>query len=191
MPNVVVTPDLRALARKYKAKLDPIKVALFDVDGVLTDGRVFYHGAEVGYNRLFNIRDGYGLKMLPEAGIKVGIISGGNSLSIIKRFTENLTVDYFFIGSEDKRGPYLKVLADGYTDDQILYMGDEFFDLPLLQRAGFSAAPRTASSEILEVVDYVPFSWPGNGAAREVIDLLRYAHGFVPSIPNFLCDFKK
>ncbi|HAZ14368.1 MAG: hypothetical protein A2X86_19260 [Bdellovibrionales bacterium GWA2_49_15] len=186
-----VAPDLRAIALKFKSKLEPIKVALFDVDGVLTDGRVFYHGEEVGYNRLFNVRDGYGLKMLREAGIKVGVITGGNSLGVIKRFTENLTVDYFFMGSEDKRGPYLKVLAEGYTDEQILYMGDEFFDLPLLERAGFSSAPRTASAEVLEQVDYVPHSWPGNGAVREVIDLLRYAQGIVPPIPGFLCDFKK
>ncbi|MBI2520565.1 MAG: phenylphosphate carboxylase subunit delta [Bdellovibrio sp.] len=191
MSNVSEAPDLRALASKFKSKLTHIKVALFDVDGVLTDGRVFYHGEEVGFNRLFHVRDGYGLKMLREAGIKVGIISGGNSLSIVKRFTENLTVDYFFIGSEDKRGPYLKVLSEGFTDEQILYMGDEFFDLPLLKRAGFSAAPRTASMEILEEVDYVPHSWPGNGAVREVIDLLRYAQGIVPPIPGFVNDFKE
>lgn len=178
-------PDYQKLATKFKSKLLPIKVALFDVDGVLTDGRVYYDGEEVGFNRFFNVRDGYGMNVLREAGIKVGIITGGNSLGVLKRFRENLKVDFLYYGNEDKRQAYKDVLSQGYSDNEILYIGDEFFDLPLLKRAGFSASPPTASPEILEAVDYVTMARPGMGVVREVIDILRKARDIVPQVADF------
>lgn len=173
------------LAKKYEAKIRPLKVFLFDVDGILTTGHIFFQGGDIGYNRCFHTHDGYGLKILMRAGYKVGVISGGDSVGVTERFKNNLKLDYIFLGNEDKREAYKAILADGYKDEEILYMGDEFFDLPLLKRAGFSATVPSASYEVQEKVDYVTSLNSGNGCVREVIDLVREVKGIVPDVPDF------
>lgn len=175
----------RQKAKEFKAKLDQIKICLFDVDGILTDGKVRYDGQEMGFNRSTHTSDGYGLKVLMRAGYKVGVISGGDSLGVQKRFKENLGLDLTFFGNEDKREAYLAVLEMGYKDEEILYMGDEFFDLPLLMRSGFSATVPSASLEVQEHVDYVTDRASGEGAAREVIDILRYSQNITPVVLGF------
>lgn len=177
--------DYEQLAQKFAAKIKPLKVFLFDVDGILTTGHIFFQGGEVGYNRCFHTHDGYGLKILMRAGFKVGVISGGDSVGVMERFQNNLKLDYVFLGNEDKREAYKKILAEGYQDHEILYMGDEFFDLPLLKRAGFSATVPNASREVQEEVDYVTTITSGNGCVREVIDLVRQVKGIVPEVPDF------
>ena len=177
--------DLRVLGRKFKDKLGPIKVVLFDIDGILTNGLIHWDGMEVGYNRATHAQDGYGMKLLMDAGIKVGVISGGDSLGVKKRFEENLKLDFVFLGNEDKRKAYLKVIDLGYEDKNILYMGDELFDIPLLKRAGFSATVPNAGHEVREAVDYVTMRKSGQACAREVMDILRYAKGIIPIIPTF------
>lgn len=177
--------ELEAVVRKHKDKLQKIKVCAFDVDGVLTDGKVWWAGEEVGWNRATDTRDGYGLVLLKRLGYKVGVITGGNSLSIKKRFEDNLKLDFVFAGNEDKREAYKKLLEMGYDKTEILYMGDEHFDMPLLKVTGFSATVANASFEVKEVVDYVTSCRGGEGAAREVIDLLRFACDIAPQIPEF------
>jgi 3-deoxy-D-manno-octulosonate 8-phosphate phosphatase (KDO 8-P phosphatase) len=182
--------NLKEVAEQFKEKLSKIKVVAFDVDGILTDGRVWYSGEEMGWNRYTDTRDGYGLKMLKSFGFKVGIITGGDSLSVIKRFKENLKLDFVYYGNEDKRESFKKLLDEGYTSDEILYMGDEFFDLPLLMASGFSATVPNASLEIKERVDYVT-TRSAPEAAREVIDILRYSRGLYPEIKNLDDEFIK
>jgi 3-deoxy-D-manno-octulosonate 8-phosphate phosphatase (KDO 8-P phosphatase) len=177
--------DLRQEAHRFKSKLEKIKVALFDIDGVLTDGTIRYEGEEVGFNRSSHTHDGYGMKMLMSFGIKVGVISGGDSLGVVKRYQENLKLDYVFLGNEDKREAYLEILNMGYKDEEILYMADEFFDLPILLRVGFSATVPEASYEVQERVDYISQRAGGHGCVREVIDLLRYARGLTPEVLDF------
>lgn len=172
-------------AEKHADKLKKIRLCAFDCDGILTDSKVFWGGDKVGWNRATNTRDGYGFKMLQAAGLKVGVVSGGNSLSLRKRFVENLKVDFLYAGNEDKRGAYRALLDQGFADHEILYMGDEFFDIPLLKRCGFSATVPEASREILEVVDYVTTTSSGEGCAREVIDMLRHVQSITPEIPGF------
>ncbi len=177
--------DLREVSKNFSDQLSKIKVALFDVDGILTNGLISWDGDPVGFNRSTHTQDGYGLKILMQAGIKVGVISGGQSVGVVKRFKENLDLDYVFLGNEDKRAAYLKILDKGHKDEEILYMGDEFFDLPLLKRAGFSATVPNASFEIRDIVDYVTVRPSGQACVREVIDLIRYAQGIVPKIEEF------
>lgn len=177
--------DLRAESKKFEDKLKNIKACAFDVDGILTDGKVWWHGEEVGWNRTTHTSDGYGFHMLMRAGLKIGIITGGKSFSIDKRFTDNLKLDFVFKGSDDKRGAFKEIMAMGFEANEILYMGDEFFDLPLLKKAGFSATVPSASHEIREAVDYVTHLDSGEGCAREVIDMLRYVQGIVPTIEDF------
>lgn len=178
-------PDFRAIATHFKSKLEKIKVLAFDVDGILTDGNIYWDGEECGFNRKFNVLDGYGMRAMKKLGVKVGIITGGDSLGVIKRFDENLNLDFVYTGKEDKREAFKELMAQGHAAEEILYMGDEFFDMPLLKKAGFSATVAHASHEVREVVDYVCFRSGGSGCVREVIDIFRYANGLEIQIPDF------
>jgi 3-deoxy-D-manno-octulosonate 8-phosphate phosphatase (KDO 8-P phosphatase) len=177
--------SLRETSKKFEAKLKKIKVVAFDLDGILTDGHLWWAGEEVGWNRAFYIYDGYGMKLLMKAGIKVGVITGGNSISVNKR-VELLKLDFLYQGSEDKRQAFLNIESKfNVKPEEILYMGDEHFDIPLLKRAGFSATVPNTGEEVKAIVDYVTIKESGKGCAREVIDLLRYAQGIEPMVEDF------
>lgn len=177
--------SLRETAKKFEQKLKKIKVVVFDLDGILTNAHVWWASEEVGFNRTFNIYDGYGMKVLMTAGLKVGVITGGNSVSVFKR-TNQLGLDFCYAGNEDKREAFLDLMKKyNVSADEILYMGDELFDIPLLRKAGFSATVPNTSDEVKEVVDYVTTRVSGEGCAREVIDLVRYAQGITPVLQDF------
>lgn len=177
--------SLKAVAKKFEEKLKKIKVVAFDLDGILTDAHVWWESEEVGFNRTFNIYDGYGMKLLMGAGIKVGVITGGNSVSVQKRINQ-LGLDFCYAGNEDKRSAFLDLMKRYEVEgDEILYMGDELFDAPLLLKSGFSATVPNTSDEIQEIVDYVTKRESGKGCAREVIDILRYAQGIVQEVEDF------
>ncbi len=176
---------LKETAEQFKDKLSKIKVCIFDIDGVLTNGGIAWWGEEIGFNRTCHIHDGYGFKILREAGIKVGIISGGDSKGLRKRFVETLKLDFVFLGNEDKREAYKEVLAMGFKDEEILFMGDEFIDVPLLKRVGFSATVPNASYEIQEICDYITHREAGDACAREVMDILRYAQNLPVKVLEF------
>jgi 3-deoxy-D-manno-octulosonate 8-phosphate phosphatase (KDO 8-P phosphatase) len=177
--------SLRETAKKHEAKLKKIKVLAFDLDGILTNAHVWWASEEVGFNRTFNIYDGYGMKTLMKAGLKVGVITGGNSVSVQKR-TEQLGVSFCYAGNEDKREAFLDILKKYDVEaEEVLYMGDELFDIPLLKKAGFSATVPNTCEEVLECVDYITIRKSGEGCAREVIDLVRYAQGICPVQEDF------
>jgi 3-deoxy-D-manno-octulosonate 8-phosphate phosphatase (KDO 8-P phosphatase) len=177
--------DFRGLAKKHEAKLKKIKVACFDLDGILTDAKVQYDGAELGFNRSFCVYDGYGMKLLMKAGLKVGVITGGNSVSVQKR-VEQLGLDFCYAGNEDKREAFLDMMKKYNVEaDEVMYMGDELFDMPLLRKAGFAATVPNACEEVREMVDYITIKESGKGAAREVMDLIRYAQNIVPDHGDF------
>lgn len=176
---------LKETAKKFEAKLKKIKVVVFDLDGILTNGHVWWASEEVGFNRTFNIYDGYGMKVLMAAGLKVGVITGGNSVSVFKR-TDQLGINFCYAGNEDKREAFLDIMKKyEVSAEEILYMGDELFDIPLLKKAGFSATVPNTSDEVKEIVDYVTLRKSGDGCAREVIDLVRYAQGITPQLEDF------
>ena len=177
--------NLKEIAKTFSEKLMKIKICLFDVDGILTNGGITWDGYEIGFNRTTHSLDGHGIKMLMRYGFKVGVISGGDGIGMRKRFIDNLKLDYVFLGNEDKRDAYNKILADGFSDEQILYMGDDFIDLPILKRVGFSATVPGASLEIQEAVDYITYKEAGNACAREVIDILRYAQNLPLQVLEF------
>lgn len=176
---------LKEVAKKFESKLKKIKVVVFDLDGILTNAHVWWASEEVGFNRAFNIYDGYGMKLLMQAGLKVGVITGGNSISVQKR-VEQLGLDFCYAGNEDKRSAFLDILSrHQVSSEEVLYMGDELFDIPLLKKAGFSATVPNTCDEVLEIVDYVTKRKSGEGCAREVIDLVRYAQGIDPVQGDF------
>ena len=168
--------DYFETALLHKKKLKNISCALFDVDGILTDGKIFFSSESLGWNRFFHAHDGYGFKLLAELGVKVGILSGGDSLGVRERFINNLSLSEKMVklGEEDKEKSYDLVKSDlKLSDEEILYMGDELFDMPALRRAGFSATVPEANYEVKEVCDYITKKNAGCGAAREVMDILK------------------
>jgi 3-deoxy-D-manno-octulosonate 8-phosphate phosphatase (KDO 8-P phosphatase) len=162
------------LAIRDKARA--IRLMVLDVDGVLTDGQVLYssEGVEV---ESFSVKDGFGLRAARRAGILTAILSGRRSKAVALRARE-LGVAEIHQGIQDKLHAYEALLARyGLTDDAVAYMGDDLNDLPLLARAGLSAAPADAADEVKAIVDYVTARCGGQGAVREVIDLILKAQG--------------
>ena len=155
-------------------KLKPIKMLVLDVDGVLTDCRVWMD-TNGEWKRFFSIRDGVGIKLLQEAGYKLAIITGTKSSDIQAR-AKVLGFNYFYEGATDKLPPFIKLQNEsGISSSQIAYMGDDVFDIPLIKQAGFGATVPDAVDEVIECSHYVTKRPGGNGAVREVCDfILKY-----------------
>ncbi len=153
-----------------------IRLLLLDVDGVLTNGQIIYDG--VGNElKMFDVRDGHGLKLIQRAGIKVGIITGRKSEVVARRATE-LGIEILHQGALNKLEPYAQIVAQtGLPEAQIAYVGDDLVDLPVLRRVGFSASVSDADPAVRERVDYVASLPGGHGAVREICDLLLKAGG--------------
>lgn len=157
--------------RVPEKKLLAVKMLLLDVDGVMTDGGLYYtaDGHEL---KRFHAHDGFGVVRAREHGIRVGIISG-RTTPIVDARAKVLKIDDVFQGTMDKVTP-MRILQEKYglKEDEFAFIGDELFDLPLLRLVGFSAAPRNARAEVKREVDHVTKVDGGNGAVREVIDLI-------------------
>ena len=152
-------------------KAAPVRLLLLDVDGVLTDGTITYthEGTEI---KSFHTRDGFGLRLLQEAGVEVGIITARTS-EAVKRRAEDLKLAHVYQGCRNKIAAYAELLAKlKLTDAEVAYMGDDWLDLPLLARVGFSASVADGAHEARQVVDYVTTRPGGRGAVREVCDLI-------------------
>lgn len=148
----------------------------FDVDGVLTDGTLYFnsHGDEI---KAFSSLDGHGLKMLRHAGVDVAIISGRSSPALRLR-AENLGICELHMGVEDKRGLMESLVkARGIGLAQAGYMGDDVVDLPILRACGFSATVADGHDEVKARVDYVARHGGGRGGVREVCELILRAQG--------------
>lgn len=152
-----------------------IRLVLFDVDGVLTDGRVIL-GAEDEY-KAFDIKDGHGLKMLQDNGITVGIVTGRTSRALERRAAE-LGVRRVQQGCSDKPAVCEQWLADlALAPEHAAFLGDDVPDLPLLGRVGLSIAPHDAHPLVKRQVHWVTPSAGGRGAAREACELILHAQG--------------
>jgi 3-deoxy-D-manno-octulosonate 8-phosphate phosphatase (KDO 8-P phosphatase) len=163
--------------RVHLNRLKKIKMLILDVDGVLTDGRLWVTDAGK-WCRFFNVRDGVGIKLLMEAGYQVGVISGGKSDDVIQRMTF-LNIPYFYLEAGDKMPPYLDILQKtGLKEDEIAFCGDEVFDIPILDRVGFATTVPDAVPEVKRAAHYVTKQTGGMGAAREVADLVRLYGAF-------------
>jgi 3-deoxy-D-manno-octulosonate 8-phosphate phosphatase (KDO 8-P phosphatase) len=153
-----------------------VRVALFDVDGVLTDGRLYIgeHGETV---KAFHTLDGHGLKLLMAAGIEPVIVTGRDSAAVRRRVAD-LGLAHAVYGAADKLAAaqgLLDTLGVGW--DETAAIGDDWPDLPLLERAAFACAPANAHAEVRAVADHVTRAAGGHGAAREFCDLLLMASG--------------
>ena len=159
-----------------QAKAARVKLMGFDVDGVLTDGKLYYtsQGDEM---KAFSSLDGHGLRLLQAAGIEVALISGRQSPALALR-AQNLEIAELHMGVADKREVMAQLLAGRGLDFSAAgYMGEDIVDLPILRACGFSATVADGHAEVLSRVDYVAQKVGGGGAAREVCDLLLRAQG--------------
>lgn len=153
------------------SRLRKIRMLVLDVDGVLTDCKT-YLDSDGHWKRFYSIRDGYGIKMLIDSGYKVGIITGTVAKDIQER-RKALHIHYFYEGKLNKLPAFQNMLEEAQLDaEQVAYMGDDLFDLPVLQNAGFSATVPDAMDEVFPVVHYTTKRPAGNGAVREVCDLI-------------------
>jgi 3-deoxy-D-manno-octulosonate 8-phosphate phosphatase (KDO 8-P phosphatase) len=153
-----------------------IRVAFFDVDGVMTDGGLFY-GADGEALKRFNTLDGHGLKLLERGGITPVVITGRDSAPLRRRL-QDLGVQHAHYGTEDKRPAAEQTLQQlGLDWSQAAAMGDDWPDLPVMARAAFAVAPPNAHVEVRQCAGYVTQLAAGQGAAREFCDLLLVASG--------------
>ena len=168
-PVVQFAPELLLAAQG-------IRVAFFDVDGVLTDGGLYL--SEQGETlKRFHILDGLGIKLLQKAGITPAVITGRDSAALRARLAA-LGVTHVHYGTEDKAPAAQQTLqALGLEWSQAAAMGDDWPDLPVLRRCAFAGAPANAHAEVRAVAQFVSSAAGGHGAAREFCDLLLVATG--------------
>jgi len=157
-------------------KLRNIKMLVLDVDGILTDCRLWMD-SNGQWKRIYSVRDGVGIKALIESGYKVAIITGSTAEDVRSR-AKMLGINYFFEGALNKIPSFDELQKQsGIKPSEMAYMGDDFFDVPILKQVQFSATVPDAMEEVLETVQYVTKRPAGNGAVREVCDyILKYGH---------------
>ena len=168
-----------------EAKAAHIRLLLFDVDGVLTDGRVLLHddGTE---SKQFHIRDGTAIVWAHRAGLLTGLLSARTSPATVQRAAQ-LSMSIVTQGVTVKLDAYDQVLREHrLTDAQVAYMGDDLLDLPVLARVGLSAAPADAVPDVRARVDWLSQAPGGHGAVRELIELvLRAQRAWEPLVQNY------
>lgn len=148
-----------------------IRLVLTDVDGVLTDGGVFY-GSEGEVMKRFNIRDGMGVERLRNIGVEVGIITGEKSESVVKR-AEKLRIELVHLYSKDKKETLNEILSKHeYEAEEIAYIGDDVNDIEIMTMVGLPACPGDAFHETREAAKYVCRRPGGHGAFRELCELI-------------------
>ena len=175
----MLTPELAS-------KLAQVRLMAFDVDGVLTDGRLWY-GADGAEYKSFDARDGHGLKMLRGAGFALALITSRRS-TLVERRARELGIQHCFQGVEAKLPCFFELLGQlklGMA--QAGFMGDDFLDLPVLARAGFAATVPEAPEAVRARVDYVTVRPGGAGAVREVAEMILASHALLdPMIAEYL-----
>lgn len=152
-------------------KAQKIRLLLLDVDGVLTDGRILYddQGREV---KSFHVQDGQGIRWLQKEGVEVGFLSGRSSRAVEMRARE-LGISFLFQGIGDKIKVFEKILKKTKLDsDQVAFMGDDFIDLALLKKVGFSISVSNGHPLVQKEADYVTRAAGGFGAVREVSEFI-------------------
>ena len=162
-------------------RLKKIRLLLLDVDGVLTDGSIVYtdSGEQV---KTFNSKDGLGLRLLMDAGVDVGIVTGRTSGALLHR-CKNLGIDLIFDGIKDKAAAFDKILArTGLESGQVGFMGDDLIDLPAMTRAGAAFTVADAPVEVKNRADVVSDLPGGHGAVRQICERILKARGEWDSI---------
>lgn len=158
------------------AKAARVKLVIFDVDGVLTDGGLFMDHQGHEYKK-FNSRDGHGMKMLQETGVEVAIITGRNSPVVSHRMS-GLGVKHVYQGQQDKRVAFQQLMNDLKLNPvNVAYVGDDVVDLPVMRQVGFAVAVQDAHALVKQHAHWQTPSRGGCGAARDICELIMEAQG--------------
>lgn len=156
----------RALARAKD-----IRLLLLDVDGVLTDGTLVYTGSSEE-SKSFHTQDGFGIRLLHETGIKVGVITARKSVLVQRRAAE-LKMDYIYQGVPNKSDAFSEIMKSSTLKPfEVAYMGDDWLDITILQRVGLAVAPSNGVAEVKEIAHYITEMPGGHGAVRDCCDLI-------------------
>jgi len=179
MANLTTATSLEAAIDKAKK----IKLLVLDVDGVLTDGKLYFDNDGNEY-KSFHARDGHGIKLLRQTGVEVAVISGRKSNMVALRM-KNLGIELVYQGHENKRSAFNEILEKtGITADQAAHVGDDLLDLPIMQRVGFAIAVSDANFAVKQHADWCTTLTGGHGAVREVCDFIMQAQGSFDQILN-------
>jgi len=164
-------------------KASNIRLVVFDVDGVMTNGDIIVNsnGEEL---KIFYVQDGLGLQMLKKLGCQVAVISARSSEPVVKRMAE-LGIEHLYQGQKDKRASMLAILKDlKINKSESVYVGDDLIDLPAMNEAGIAVAVANAHPLVKSRADWVTENQGGRGAVREVCEFIIKAHGKLDQIYN-------
>ena len=162
--------------RELREKVVPVRLMVFDVDGVLTDGSIVFHddGSEL---KAFDVHDGHGIKLLQRADIEVAIITGRRCRAVEHR-AAGLGISRVYQGIHRKIEALEHIVAEtGFQPHQIGYMGDDLIDIPVMRRVGFAVSVPNAVPHVLPFAHYVTRAPGGHGACREVCEMLLRVQG--------------
>lgn len=164
------------MERSYKEIMNDITTFIFDVDGVLTNGQI--HISESGeLLRNMNVRDGYAMKTAVENGYNVCIITGGNNLAVKKRL-QGLGITDIYMGTHHKTVEFEEYIeVYNIKPKNVLYMGDDIPDYPVMERVGLPTCPKNAAPEIQSIAKYISYKNGGEGCARDVIEQVMKVQG--------------
>ncbi|MGJ0429483.1 3-deoxy-manno-octulosonate-8-phosphatase KdsC [Methylobacter sp.] len=173
------TGQMQAVLEKAKK----LKLLILDVDGVLTDGKLFFDNEGNEY-KAFHARDGHGIKLLRQTGVEVAVISGRKSNSVALRM-KNLGIEYVYQGHENKIAAFDEIIDKlRITPDQAAHVGDDLLDLPIMTRVGLAIAVDDANFAVKQHADWCTTLPGGHGAVREVCDLIMQAQGRFEDVVN-------
>jgi len=160
-----------------------VRLVIFDVDGVLTDGSLFI-GDDGQEYKAFNSRDGHGMKMLQASGVDIGIITGRTS-QVVKYRMDSLGIKHVYQGQLDKLPAFEELIQkQGITAEQVAYVGDDVVDLPILIRVGLAIAVQDAHPLVKQHSHWITPNAGGRAAARDVCELIMQAQGTLESQLN-------
>ncbi|QNM97151.1 KdsC family phosphatase [Chitinimonas koreensis] len=157
-------------------RAQPVRLMIFDVDGVMTDGGLYYTDAGEEL-KAFNSLDGHGLKMLRASGVQLAILTGRTS-RLVEHRARNLGIDHLVQGAHDKLASFQALLAEtGFKPEDCGYMGDDVVDLPVMRRVAFAVAVPDSPTLVRQHAHYVTGARGGHGAVREACEVVMQAQG--------------
>lgn len=168
--------SVHAVDEALRERILPVRMVIFDVDGVLTDGGITIHddGSE---SKTFDVKDGHGIKLLQRSGLQVALISGRFCASVLHR-AKGLGIEHVYQGIHRKVEAYEQIkAATGLEDRQMAYVGDDLIDIPVMRRVGFAVCVQDAVEHVKPFAHYVTSRPGGRGAAREVCELILQVQG--------------
>ncbi len=184
MTSPSILPPLKPVLHfppELPLRAQPVRIAFFDIDGVLTDGGLYFTEAGETIKR-FHTLDGHGIKLLQRIGVTPAVVTGRDSAPLRRRLAA-LGVTHCRFGTEDKRPAAEAIMAElGLDWSQAAAIGDDWPDLPLLRRSALAVAPPAAQAEVLALAHHVTHAAGGLGAAREFCDLILVASGRYSSL---------